>query len=534
MWALQNRTPYAADRNWVRDKEGVHHWLVAVKATFDVGPAGKLTLSDEQAPPLLAPEFRGDPDKTSLRMDSDLLAIKPGTDVLVDASAHAPKGRAAPTVPVSLRVGDLEKTLLVHGTRVYYRGAVGMTLTAPKPFLKHPIHYEWAFGGMDMVNPDPRKQGIDARNPVGKGFAVDARRLENQPAHAIEYPHGKPEKVGPAGFGPISSAWSPRLELAGTYDEPWEKSKKPLLPDDYDERFALGAPADQRPSRALRGGETFTVLNLTPDGALSFSLPEIRLALRTRFGGRSEEQAAALATVFLDAEAMKLSVVVAERAAGRGSAGRAAGRDHHRGAEVSVDVNIVAVGARTAVGLRAESSAAAVRAAISRLGEHPLFVDAAGDPLRCAFDSQIAPTALGRSRMLALTISVLGETLEKMRGPTEPPAAVPLLLALPDLRPGFDKREGEAFVRQLQEASFPGFGRLEVEPVTGGHAAFFVALESATRRIAQRQQEWCLVGGIDSYFETATLTWLEGNKPAGARRRPQRVHPPERGPACWR
>jgi hypothetical protein len=293
MWALENRTPYAADRNWVRDKEGVHHWLVAVKATFDVGPAGKLTLADEQAPPLLAPEFRGDPGKTSLRMDSDLLAIKPGTDVLVDASAHAPRGRAAATVPVSLQVGNLEKTLLVHGSRVYYRGAIGLTTTAPRPFVKHPIHYEWAFGGIDIVNPDPRKQGIDARNPVGKGFAVDAHRLENQPAHAIEYPNGKAAKAGPAGFGPIASSWSPRLELAGTYDE----------------RFALAAPADQRLPRPLRGGETFTVVNLTPDGALRFSLPELRFQLRTRFGGKVEEQAATLATVFLDAEAMKLSLV---------------------------------------------------------------------------------------------------------------------------------------------------------------------------------------------------------------------------------
>jgi hypothetical protein len=29
-----------------------------------------------------------------------------------------------------------------------------------------PIHYEWAFGGTDTAHPDPRKQGIDARNPV--------------------------------------------------------------------------------------------------------------------------------------------------------------------------------------------------------------------------------------------------------------------------------------------------------------------------------------------------------------------------------
>lgn len=309
MWALDNRTPYAAERNWIRDKQGAHHWLVAVKATFDIGSAGKLTLADEQSPPLLAPEYRGDPAKTSLRLDSDLLAAKPGTDVVLDACAHAPKGRPAASVPVSLRIGDLDKTLVVHGTRVYYRGAMGMTLTAPKPFTTQPIHYEAAFGGSDTAHSDPRKQGIDARNPVGKGYALDARRLENQAAHSIEYPSGNPAKVGPAGFGPIASFWSPRLELAGTYDARWEKSKKPLLPDDYDERFALGAPPDQRLAKPLRGGETVTMVNMTPEGALRFDLPKVLLVFSSRFGRRAEEHRAILTAVIVAPEVKKLSMV---------------------------------------------------------------------------------------------------------------------------------------------------------------------------------------------------------------------------------
>jgi hypothetical protein len=50
MFMLDNKTPYAAGRNWTRDKRGMHVWIVAVKATFDVAPNGKLTLADEQAP----------------------------------------------------------------------------------------------------------------------------------------------------------------------------------------------------------------------------------------------------------------------------------------------------------------------------------------------------------------------------------------------------------------------------------------------------------------------------------------------------
>jgi len=103
MWALKNQTPYAAERNWTRDKHGVHWWLVAVKATFDIAPSGRLTLADEQPPPVLAPEYLGEPGRSSLRHDSELLAVKPNTDILVHAHAHAPGGKPAPTVPVALR-----------------------------------------------------------------------------------------------------------------------------------------------------------------------------------------------------------------------------------------------------------------------------------------------------------------------------------------------------------------------------------------------------------------------------------------------
>ncbi len=312
MWALRNSTPYAAGRNWTRDKRGVHLWLVAVTATFDVHPDGRLELSDAQRPPLLEPEYQGDPGASSLRLDSDLLAVKPGTDIVVDAHAHAPGGRPAIAVPVSLRVGPVEKTLVVHGTRAYFRSLMGISTSTPRPFMTAPIRYESAFGGTDTSHPDARKHRIDPRNPVGKGFAVDPDRLVNQSAHTIEYPKGNPAKPGPAGFGPIASFWSPRLELAGTYDAGWQSTKKPLLPDDYEERFALSAPADQRPPKPLRGGERVELVNMTPQGVLRFELPKIYLTFTTRFGRRREEHRATLTTVAVLAAGSERGVPIDE------------------------------------------------------------------------------------------------------------------------------------------------------------------------------------------------------------------------------
>lgn len=304
MWALANSTPYAADRNWTRDKDGVHWWLVAVRATFTIGPDGRLVLADEQLAPVLAPEHFGEPGTSSLRYDSDLLAIKPSTDIVLVASAHAPGGRPAASVPVALRVGPLEKTLVVHGERVYIEG---LSTTAAMPFVTREIRYEFAFGGSDLSDPDPKHHRFDERNPVGRGIVP--RGIKHAPAHAIEYPLGNPASRGPAGFGPIDWGWLPRRSLAGTYDAKWVERKKPLLPDDYDPAFALGAPTDQRSAVPLRGGERVGLLNMSPQGTLVFELPQRVLGLRTRFGRVVREHPAMLATVLIEPDAQRVSLV---------------------------------------------------------------------------------------------------------------------------------------------------------------------------------------------------------------------------------
>ena len=306
MWCLDNRTPLAAERNWIRDKDGVHWWLVAIAATYDIDDRGGLELADEQLPPLLAPEYFGDAGQSSLRRDSDLLEAKPGTDVIVHGSALAPGGRPAESVPVTLRLGSIDKRVVVFGERVYYEGAVGQTTTSPTPFVEQPIRYESAFGGGDVSDPDASKWKLDERNPVGRGFAgKDA----NTPAHTIEYASGRPNATGPAGFGPIDRGWLPRRPLAGTYDAGWIESRKPLLPTDYDPAFGLSAPADQRSPVPLLGGERMAVSNMTPEGMLVVELPRKRFALSTRFGTKEHEHGAHLTTVLLETEERRLSLV---------------------------------------------------------------------------------------------------------------------------------------------------------------------------------------------------------------------------------
>lgn len=307
---LHNETPYAADRTWVRDRHGCHHWLVVIKATFSiVNDDGVLELAPLQVDPLHVPEHFGDPATSSLRYDADLIGPKPGTDVIVNANAHAPGGRPVSEVPVALKVGSLQKTLVVRGPSQYVYGLTGLRVSTPQPFVIQPIRYEHAYGGSDTRGPNTGQHRHDARNPVGVGVTQQEPELHGHPAPCVYYPRGAPDKVGPAGFGAIASHWSPRRELAGTYDRLWFVTKRPLLPDDYDPAHTLCSPNDQRAQQRLEGGEQIVLVNLSSAGRLSVEIPRITFLARTRIDRRVAEHDFALATVIIEPDERRVMIV---------------------------------------------------------------------------------------------------------------------------------------------------------------------------------------------------------------------------------
>jgi hypothetical protein len=309
MWGVENRTPYKAERLWSRDKTGTHEWIVAVKATYGIGAEGRVELADEQIDPLLLPEYRGEEGQSSLAYEADLVAGKPTTDIVINATAYAPNGRPSADFLISAKVDGLAKTLRVRGHRRWTMGLGGVTQSRVEPVTEVPIVYERAYGGYDGSSPDVRRHRLDLRNPVGRGVLADPDRRSGQDLHNFEYPTGYPEKTGPAGFGAIASYWSPRRELCGTYDEQWEQDRRPLLPADWDPRSTLCGPADFRPPRHLHGGERVELINMTPEGRLSFVLPKVFLTFRTYMGGRVEEHRSRLSTVIIEPDERRLIMV---------------------------------------------------------------------------------------------------------------------------------------------------------------------------------------------------------------------------------
>mgnify|MGYP000976142341 CR=1 FL=1 len=310
MWQVDNRTPFAAERGWVRDRDGAEVWLVAVKATFDILGDGTTIPSNAQPPVLRVPEYYGEPGKSSIKYEADLVLAKTTTDVLVVGQAHTPGGRPATEVDVGFRVGPVKKLLRVFGDRQW--GAFGPS--SPRPFIQLPIVYERAFGGVDARSPDPERDW-DWRNPVGCGYAVEKSHLDGSAVPNIEW-RDRPlrawdDRPPPAGFGAIACHWQPRASFAGTYDDKWMKTRQPLLPEDFDDRFFQCAPADQQTPQFLVGGEPVVLLNLTPSGDVRFTLPRIHLGFETRFYDGSSElhRNRRLHTVILEPDFPRVSLV---------------------------------------------------------------------------------------------------------------------------------------------------------------------------------------------------------------------------------
>ncbi len=313
MWMISNDTPFAAERSLVCDKHGSDVWLVAVKGTFSIKPDGSTIIADKQEEVLQAPKHLGDPTSSSLLYESDLDYTKPTTDIILHGHAYAPKGKPTTIVDITMKVANIAKTLRVFGDRIWDRGLIDLTMTSPKPFEKIPVIYERAFGGIDQKSSNPKKHGWERRNPLGTGFAMESDHLVGSHAPNVEYPKelisSWKDRPRPAGFGPIARHWSPRVELAGTYDERWEKERFPLLPNDFNESFFQCAPEDQQSQSYLKGNEPVELYNLSTDDLMRFSLPRIALGFRTRLAGEVIEHRARLHSVIFEPDIPRVIMV---------------------------------------------------------------------------------------------------------------------------------------------------------------------------------------------------------------------------------
>jgi len=306
---IVNLSPFPAEIISSTDKHGEDWYLVVVKGTFRVRPGETPAAAEEQVPFFYADQHYGDPATTSIKYESEFALLKPRADVVVVGSAHAPRGRPARRFSVEVRVGTVHKRLDIVGDRSWRHGfGLRSRRTSPAAFTSLPIVYERAFGGAEVEK--AKRPLFDRRNPVGTGLIRRWQRRGSLPN--LSYPGERLRRPGqrlrPASLGFIGRAWAPRAGYAGTYDDAWRKDRFPLLPEDFEDRYYQGAPEDQG-CDYLVGGERVELVNLSPEGRISFQLPDLGLPLRFRFPGRTEEVPAVADTLILEPDEARFQVV---------------------------------------------------------------------------------------------------------------------------------------------------------------------------------------------------------------------------------
>jgi 3-oxoacyl-[acyl-carrier-protein] synthase-1 len=190
------------------------------------------------------------------------------------------------------------------------------------------------------------------------------------------------------------------------------------------------------------------------------------------------------------------------------------------------DYAIVGVGARTPVGLTAASTAAAVRGGISRICEHPFLVDPRGDSLLAAFDGRLDPSLPICQRLIALGTSALVEMLAPLHEPSRP-RNMTAFVALPEERPGFSAADADKTLQGLEDAAAVSGTRVRVEAAGAGHAGALRGLQVALERLVPGSPDLVAVGGVESYFDAATLEWLASQRRLSAEGVRSGFHPGE-------
>lgn len=172
------------------------------------------------------------------------------------------------------------------------------------------------------------------------------------------------------------------------------------------------------------------------------------------------------------------------------------------------DTAIIGCGARTPVGFDRGPSAAAVRAGISVVAEHPFMLDRFGDPMRVTRDAGLDPRLEGPDRLSALAIPAARAALAPLVK-AHRAAKVVIVVGLGDERPGQDRRTGVALAGRLGDALR---GSITIEGIVhsaDGHAGGILAMETARRLLAEGRVDAVLAGGVDSYLSRDTLEWLD-------------------------
>jgi 3-oxoacyl-[acyl-carrier-protein] synthase-1 len=109
--------------------------------------------------------------------------------------------------------------------------------------------------------------------------------------------------------------------------------------------------------------------------------------------------------------------------------------------------------------------------------------------------------------MKAMLLDAMTEALGSIM-PARGSASFPCWIGLPEPRPGLPRSVAQ-FVRSLVSSECGMESRL-VHLLQLGHSSGLMALQAAASKISSEEIDFCLVACVDSYYDRATLEWLDG------------------------
>lgn len=274
MIQIENHTPFPV---MAFEKHGRHGYVfdvIAFRMTFRLKNGYYADLADEQDELIMADEYYGEPETSSLKYETELVLYKKSADIHVIGSA-APAGGGSSQWMAGIRVGDFSKRLMLSGPRCWHYENQRWQLSPPSQVESVPLCYELAYGG------NWQKEGQEIKsfsaNPVGCGYYPDRHDLNitrqyRAPQITRFLPHEEEyyditTPFSPQGTGPMSRWWQSRLQYAGTYDEAWQASTRPFLPDDFSERFYNSAHPELIYPSHLIGNEPIVLEGLLPEAS---------------------------------------------------------------------------------------------------------------------------------------------------------------------------------------------------------------------------------------------------------------------------
>jgi hypothetical protein len=322
--------------------DGQHILSVLVKRSYKIIPGKQCARAESDRKLHAGDVYYQDPMNSSVRYESDFVPFKIATDVVLNGRAQAVKGEKIDQFTASLIIGQHRKDILVIGDRVCrYQAGRDPIFSEPEPFTAMEIRYERAYGGVDIWS-DPKVPCIYPRNHLGRGYVIknDKRPIDNLALPNLEDPRNRliPAMLAtrhfvawerqpmPQSFGWVSKIWRPRSTLAGVMpadrqvEQELRKIYASIVPPaqkelyeqtqlpDMDFRFFNGA-SDGLALPFLSGDEDVRLINLDPDGEMSFKLPGDRPGIGLDLGGGMEEPPSILHTVMIDVDQRQVDLV---------------------------------------------------------------------------------------------------------------------------------------------------------------------------------------------------------------------------------